>query len=246
MKSVRLRSVVMLGLSLACLCSPAIAVDANEAGQNGADQLGPLAVELLGIYGTPKRMPEGQVPQAFRPPALLPQHLEPKYLQAWEELLNALIVGPTREINFMGDRIIEAFWRMGAPESVPALTRALENTIANMTQQQEVIHRQENILQALVVICDTNALEAILHSLDAMDNAYGDQERATTADGLTLREKTYRLMVQPENPCKSSAQMKEIEKAEKWKSLLSGYNKKTLSEKNRELVGKAKSFKRNE
>ena len=247
MKIAVLRSVLIMGVCLVCWHSPVTAADEKktEKMKTGDNvQLGVLATELIGVYGRPQKVSERRAPAVLRPPALSTQHLEPKYRLAWEQLLNALIAEPTREINFMGDRIVEALWRMADPESVQALIRTFEKTVSKNAKQKDIIHRQEHILQALVSICDTNALEAILLSLDTADEAYRDQEPVTTAEGLTLREKTYRLMLQPDNPGKSDAQKKGIEKAKNWKSVLNGYDRTKLSKKNRELLDKAKSFKR--
>jgi hypothetical protein len=210
-------------------------------------QYSQLAAELIEAYKYPKQAPNTWRPIVAMIPPLLPKHLDAKYRPAWEELLRVLVVRSTCDMRVirMESRIFEAFGHMKAPESIPALAEAFKQITGQNIKQIATIRIQEDVLVALVAICDTNSLGAILASLDLAEKSYVNKEPERTSDGMTLREKTLRIMLQSDITIgKSDFQRDAIESANKWKALIDGYQRPDLSQKNREFLDKVKAFKR--
>jgi len=228
----------MLGVCVGRTGSADPAMRQGEAVPSRPPRYSALATELIETYAFPAPSTDGLQPAVQLPPLLSGRHLGADYRVAWEELLLELVATPVRDARVarMADRIAAAFARREDPLSVPALARAFALTVKQGVDQAKAIHRQKDILQALVATCDAKALQAILRSLELADARYGSDKPIRVPCGRTLREHVLYLMTQPDNPGKSYYQCRLLEKARKWQSIARAHQEAKSSAKNRSFL----------
>lgn len=208
----------------------------------------PLAAELIEYY-TPRVT---EISRRMANPYFLPDfsqaHLAEKYRAARDELILAVVTEP-RDMRVLRirPRIYEAIDYMAKPESVPVLKEALMRSAASGVDQKEMVGAQEYIFNALTAVCSTNALDAILSSLDALDDVYGTNKPVRTSDGVSLRDLAFKYMINTNAYEVGLQSRKQIERTEAWKSIITKYQEeKGLSQKNRGLAERAKAYQRPE
>jgi len=211
-------------------------------------QYSTLASELIAFY-TPRITPESRYKaRALWSPDLSQEHLTEKYRAAWGELILAVVTEPRdNRVLRIRPQIYGAICAMAKPESVPVLKEALMRSAASGVDQKKMVRAQEYILSALTVVCSTNALDAILSSLDDLDVVYGTNKPLMASGGVTLRDKTFKNMINTNSYELGLQNKSQNERTEAWKSIITKYQEeKGLSQKNRGLAERAKAYKRPE
>jgi hypothetical protein len=197
------------------------------------------ASELIATYGEWKGDPKKQ-PAVLRPEELRAEHATEKYREAWEYLL---LAPPSREVDFMHTRILDALERIANAKSTPALAAAFQRISAK--EGRAAPASQARILGILAQLYDAQAFEGMLACLSfAEDHAGGGPVPAYGKD--TLRQIALRaFVVDADNVGKAECDKKQIKMVQRWRSILEGYDKPDMPQRSREFLNEIKaSYKR--